>query len=116
MILMAKNRFLLYIAAIVSVSLACGATTEPEVFTQKPTVTETAQSVNTSSEPVTNRYEVTAETLRIRDGAGESFPLLGYLENGQVVTCSSIDPAEDGGRWCKHELGYSNVRYMKGIK
>ncbi len=107
-----KTPFLLYIIPLMLSALACGATTEPEVFAQKPTVTETAQSVNTSSEPVQNRYIVTAETLRIRDGAGESFSLLGYLENGQIVTCLSIDPAEDGGQWCKHDLGWSNVRYM----
>lgn len=101
------------IIAVISLSLACGVNTQlsysqntSEVITQvKPTQT---------SEPVLN-YEVTAETLQIRDGAGEEFAPLGYyLERGDIVTCQTVETAIDGGRWCKHDLGWSNIRYMKG--
>ena len=95
-------RKFLYIAALVSVSLACG------VNTQLPTVQNTPEvlqvvSTNTHAAPEMSMV-VTAETLRIRTGAGEEFSAVGELQNGQIVTCSSIDPAEDGGQWCKHDL------------
>ena len=111
---MKMNKLLI---SLVIASLACGVKTSLPYSQNTPEVIPSHDVVFTStSEPILNQYVVTAETLRIRNGAGESFPLLGYLENGQIVTCSSIDPAEDGGQWCKHEKGYSNIRYMKGLK
>jgi len=108
--IMVKSRFLLYISALVSVSLACG------VSTSLPDAIPTPSAVYLSPTPEA-RYIVTAETLQIRTGAGESFPALKvFLSQGEIVTCLSIDPAQDGGRWCRHDLGYSNVRYMKGLK
>lgn len=104
-------RNLLYIAALVSVSLACGVATLPEnnVVDVLPTSQEV---VFTPTQIEPDRYIVTAETLRIRDGAGEEFGNKGYLPKGEIVTCSSIAPAEDGGQWCKHDKGWSNIRYM----
>ena len=108
------NKFL-YIAALVSVSLACG------VNTQLPTVQNTPEvlqvvSTNTHAAPEMSMV-VTAETLQIRTGAGETFPALKvYLSQNEIVTCSDIEPAADGGLWCKHDLGWSNIRYMKGLK
>lgn len=102
---------------LIIASLACGVNTSLPYSQNTSEVLPSHEVVFTStSEPIRNQYVVTAETLRIRNGAGESFPLLGYLENGQIVTCLSIDPAKDGGQWCKHGKGYSNIRYMKGLK
>lgn len=104
------NKFL-YISALVLSALACGAT-----LPQNQLVIPTSNEVyfTPTSEPT--RMIVTAETLQIRDGAGEEFTPLGHLEDGQIVTCSDTKTAKDGGLWCKHELGWSNTRYMKGIK
>lgn len=107
--IMVKSRFLLYISALVSVLLACG------VSTSLPDAIPTSNEVYPSPTPEA-QYIVTAETLQIRTGAGETFPAVGYLSQNEIVTCLSIAPAQDGGRWCRHELGYSNVRYMKGLK
>ena len=104
---MVKSRFLLYISALVSVSLACG------VSTSLPDAIPTPSAVYLSPAPEA-RYIVTAEILQIRTGAGEEFAPLGYLSQNEIVTCLSIAPAQDGGRWCRHELGWSNIRYMKG--
>lgn len=112
---MKGNMKFLYIAALMLSALACGVNTQLPYEQIEPEVLPTGLVVSTPAqiEPEMSMI-VTAETLRIRDGAGESFALLGYLKNGQIVTCSSIDPAEDGGQWCKHDLGWSNIRYMKG--
>ena len=101
---------------LASASLACGISTLPEsnVVDGIPTSQEVVFTP-TQVEPEMSMI-VTAETLQIRTGAGEEYPATGYLSQNEIVTCLSIDPAQDGGRWCRHELGYSNVRYMKGIK
>ena len=114
--IMAKSRIYLYIAALMLSALACGVNTqlpyeqiEPEVLA--PTKSVILPTVSASAEMV-----VTAETLRIRNGAGEEFSAVGLLQNGQIVTCLALETAKDGGLWCKHELGWSNIRYMKGLK
>lgn len=109
------SKMTLFIAALMLSALACGVNTQLPYSQNTPEVLPQVVSTNTHSAPEMSMI-VTAETLRIRTGAGESFPLLGYLENGQIVTCEAIEPALDGGLWCKHELGYSNTRYMKGLK
>jgi len=105
------ERIVMYkLLLILSLSaLACG------VSTSLPDAIPTPSAVYLSPTPEA-QYIVTAETLQIRDGAGEEFAPLGYLERGEIVTCYSIDPAEDGGRWCRHDNGWSNTRYMKGLK
>ena len=111
---MAKNRFLLYITLLISASLACGVSTSLPVADVIPTSHEVY--LPPTSEPV-NQYIVTAETLQIRTGAGETFPALKvYLSQNEIVTCSETKTAKDGGLWCKHEKGWSNIRYMKGLK
>ena len=104
-------RKFLYITALVLASLACGVSTSLPVADAIPT----PSAVYLSPTPEA-QYIVTAETLQIRTGAGEGFPAVGYLSQNEIVTCLSIAPAQDGGRWCRHDLGYSNIRYMKGIK
>ena len=108
-------RKFLYIAALVSVSLACGVNTQLPYSQNTPEVLPQVQITNTHAAPEMSMI-VTAETLQIRTGAGETFPAVGYLSRFEIVTCSAIEPALDGGLWCKHELGYSNTRYMKGLK
>ncbi len=108
-----KMRYLL--VPLVLASIACGVNTSlpqntPEVLS--PTKSVILPTVSANAEMV-----VTAETLQIRTGAGETFPALKvYLSQNEIVTCSDIEPAADGGLWCKHEKGYSNIRYMKGLK
>ena len=107
-----KNAILLYIAALVSVSLACGVNTSLPYSQNTPEVLPQVQITNTHAAPEMSMI-VTAETLQIRTGAGETFPALKvYLSQNEIVTCSDIEPALDGGLWCKHEKGYSNIRYM----
>ena len=108
------NKFL-YIAALVLSALACGVNTQLPYSQNTPEVLPQVEITNTHAAPEMSMV-VTAETLRIRTGAGEEFSAVGELQNGQIVTCSSIDPAEDGGQWCKHDKGWSNIRYMKGLK
>lgn len=105
-------RNLLCITLLMSVSLACGVATLPEnnVVDANPT-SQVVVFTPTQIEPEMSMI-VTAETLRIRTGAGEEFSAVGELQNGQIVTCSDTKPAKDGGMWCKHELGWSNIRYM----
>lgn len=110
--IMAKNRILLYVVMLASASLACGISTLPESNVVDGIPTSQEVEITSTSEPVQNQYIVTAETLRMRDGAGEEFANKGYLPKGEIVTCLSIDPAEDGGRWCRHDKGWSNLRYM----
>ncbi len=52
-------------------------------------------------------YTVTG-FLNIRTGAGESFPSLGVLHYGDVVTCSEWD-----GDWCHHSQGWSHGGWLK---
>lgn len=99
---------------LVIASLACGVNTSLPYSQNMPEVVTVYLSP--TSEPILNQYIVTAETLQYRDGAGEEFTALGYLSQNEIVTCSDIEPALDGGLWCKHEKGYSNIRYMKGLK
>ena len=95
-------RKFLYIAALVSVSLACGVNTQLPYSQNTPEVV--AVYLSPTSEPILNQYQITAETLQIRTGAGETFPALKvYLSQNEIVTCSDIAPALDGGLWCKHE-------------
>ena len=105
-------RNLLYISALMLSALACGVSTqlpyeqiESEVLA--PTKSVILPTVSANAEMV-----VTAETLRIRTGAGEEFEEVGLLNYGQIVTCSALETAQDGGLWCRHELGWSNIRYM----
>lgn len=89
-------------------ALACGVNTSLPIADAIPT----PSAVYLTPTPEA-QYIVTAETLQIRTGAGESFPALKvFLSQGEIVTCLSIDPAQDGGRWCRHDKGWSNLRYM----
>ncbi len=107
-----KMRYLLI--PLVLASLACGVNTQLPYEQIEPEVLQVV-STNTHAAPEMSMV-VTAETLQYRNGAGEEFTALGYLSQNEIVTCLNIKPALDGGLWCKHEKGYSNIRYMKGLK
>lgn len=111
----ANNMRYLLIPLIIA-SLACGVNTSLPYSQNMPEVLPQVEITNTHAAPEMSMV-VTAETLQIRTGAGEEYPALRvYLSQNEIVTCSSIDRAEDGGQWCKHDLGWSNIRYMKGLK
>ena len=101
-----KMRYLLI--PLVLASIACGVNTSLPYSQNTPEVLPKVVFTNTHAAPEMSMI-VTAETLRIRTGAGEEFSAVGELNYGQIVTCSSIDPAEDGGLWCRHDLGYSAI-------
>lgn len=109
-------RNLLYIAALVSVSLACGVNTQLPYEQIEPEVLPPTNSVILPTVSAFAEMIVTAETLQIRDGAGEEFANKGYLLKDEIVTCEARKTAKDGGQWCKHDKGWSNIRYMKGLK
>lgn len=109
-----KMTFFLYIATLMLVSLACGVSTSLPSEPNTPEVLLPTKSVILPTVSANAEMVVTAETLRIRAGAGEEFNAVGELQNGEIVTCLDIKPALDGGLWCKHDKGWSNIRYMKG--
>ena len=109
-----KMRYLLI--PLILASLACGVNTQLPYSQNTPEVLSPTKSVILPTVSANAEMVVTAETLRIRDGAGEEFSAVGELNYGQIVTCLALEAAKDGGLWCRHELGWSNIRYMKGLK
>jgi len=103
-------RKLLYITALISLSLACGVSAQlPEVVTQEAAPTAGNPTPESSVQMV-----VTAETLNIRRGAGTQYPALKKgLVMGDVVTCTEMRVIAES-IWCKHVKGWSNAAFMKG--
>jgi len=91
----------LCITLLISLQLACGVAstlpTQPEVFTQTATVTETAQSVNMESAQIVGSWN-------FRTQPGESSPLISTLTDVEVTLYDCL-PYEDGGQWCEIQSG-----------
>lgn len=99
-----------FIIAVITFSLACGATAQlPPKDTQPAPVVSTEVS---SIEMV-----VIADTgLNIRAEHSENSQDIGDLFPGDVVTCELPFTVVAESVWCKHERGWSNTHWMQAVK
>jgi len=96
-------------AQMLRLELACGMQSNlPALATQ--TATETSVKP-TATETVT--VFVAIGDLNIRTLPGENYPDIGDVHKGETVYCTGFSVVEDGGIWCEHERGWSNVRWLE---
>lgn len=108
------NFALVLILVLMSVSLACGATVAlptPEARTPAP------KSAPVPATPHMMTVCLTAETVRVREGAGTSFAEVGILLSGDKVTVYGVPTiSEDMGVWRNVNtgtlIGWTNARYL----
>lgn len=67
---------------------------------------------NTNTGGNTNAYQVTASTLRIREGAGKNYEVVGSLKKGDVVSITE-QKTVDGVTWGKIAQGWISMQYVK---
>lgn len=99
------NKTLLYLALLVAASLACGQSVKSEVTMHTNKATATLENHRS--------FVVTADALNVRECAGEGCDPVGLLSRGDTVICTEWAVAKDGGLWCKHELGWSNTKWLQ---
>ena len=67
---------------------------------------------NTNTGGNTNAYQITASTLRIREGAGKNYEIVGSLKKGDVVSITE-QKTVDGVTWGKIAQGWISMQYVK---
>jgi len=98
------NKLLLWLSIFTLISLACGISAPMQLPSPSDAPSPSNPRVFVRE---FDTYTVTG-FLNIRTGAGESFPSLGVLHYGDVVTCS-----EWVGDWCRHSQGGSHGGWLK---
>ncbi len=74
-----------------------------------PSNTQKADGVT----PLPFPYESnTTDKLALREGPGEEYPRLRYLDLGDVVTVYELIPSKDGGTWARIDGGFVNAKYL----
>lgn len=100
--------------------LACGQIVTPAAPNALGTPTPNALGTETATvtalptgtpPPFPYEAEVT-EPLTVRDGAGEEFNALGYLDPGDSVMVYNLVKSADGGKWASVDGGYVNAKYL----
>lgn len=98
--------------------LACGQITTLPTRTPNATAlpTRTPNALGTAlptgtPPPFPYAADVT-EPLTVRDGAGEEYLALGYLDPGDSVMVYNLIRAKDGGLWASIDAGYVNSKFL----
>lgn len=89
--------------------LACGLTPKGD-FTARNEVTTPTQEGSTFVKMV---VVDAPEGLRVRSEAGDLSTYNRILHNGDIVTCELPFEVVGDSIWCKHQYGWSNVRYLE---
>ncbi|HMR99821.1 MAG TPA: hypothetical protein PKE62_11245 [Anaerolineales bacterium] len=84
----AMSAVLVYLAYVIPSQLLGDTMSHQTVTPNQTDVTPTRAEVTPTA-----RYSVTVEVLEVRSGAGESFPNVGYLRRGDLVTVYEIQSA-----------------------
>lgn len=93
------------LALLVLASLAC---TAQAAGNQAPPVS-VISTVDTSSVKM-----VVTGDLWVRPAPGDLGRALGELHTGELVQCVEFTVSGDTV-WCRHEAGWSNVKYLKAV-
>lgn len=112
-----KSKYILFLfVALALASLAC----QSQAVDPAPAALAPQKLVqSTVTAPKTAQVCLTAETVRLRDGAGTSYNELALLNAGDMMTLlDTIAESEDGGLWSKVKIGgregWINSRYICG--
>lgn len=108
--------FKFLLLAFVFPSLACGMQAVT-ADTRQAREMSTAVSPSLSAAPVPDykrEMVVTADSVHIRLRPDPHSTIVGWLENGDVVTIIKPPKEDDyGGEWCRHDRGWTNCRYLE---